>query len=401
MPDNLRRHRFNFTILMNYRYKIARLYLGVIIGSFLLSCRAGKISGENKTASIRELRFINEYIIPHNVQFKNTTIGGLSGIDFDKENKLFYIISDDWSMTNAARFYTAHIFLNEKGIDTVQFVDVVSFLQPDGNVYPGAKENPYRTPDPESIRYNPLNKTLVWTTEGERFIMKDSIVLQDPAVRTITKEGKQLDSFPLPPQAHMYMDERGLRRNGVFEGLSFADDYNNLYINIEEPIYEDGQRAATGDTTAWIRLFKYDVRSKMLTGEYAYQVDPVVRAPLPSNGFKINGVSEILEISKNKLLFVERSYSVGRTDCNIRVYLGDVSKASDITGVNSLMGAKFNPIKKQLLLNMDSLGMYIGNIEGVSFGPQLPNGHRTLIFVADNNFRATEKTQFLLFELID
>ncbi len=60
----------------------------------------------------------------------------------------------------------------------------------------------------------------------------------------------------------------------------------------------------------------------------------------------------------------------------------------------------FASIKKTLLLNMDLLGMYIGNIEGVSFGPLLPNGNRTLIFVADNNFRATEKTQFLLFEII-
>ena len=48
---------------------------------------------------------------------------------------------------------------------------------------------------------------------------------------------------------------------------------------------------------------------------------------------------------------------------------------------------------------MDNLGIYIGNVEGVTFGPLLPNGNRTLIFVVDNNFRATEKTQFLLFEI--
>ena len=127
----------------------------------------------------------------------------------------------------------------------------------------------------------------------------------------------------------------------------------------------------------------------------------MVRAPVPSNGFKINGVSDILEISKNKLLFVERSYSLGRTDCNIRVYIGNVLKASNIISVSSLKQLKgFIPINKTLLFNMDDLGMYIGNIEGVSFGPLLSNGHRTLIFVADNNFRATEKTQFLLFEII-
>ena len=48
---------------------------------------------------------------------------------------------------------------------------------------------------------------------------------------------------------------------------------------------------------------------------------------------------------------------------------------------------------------MDSLGFYIDNIEGVTFGPTLPNGNKTLIFVSDNNFLPIEKTQFLLFEI--
>jgi len=82
------------------------------------------------------------------------------------------------------------------------------------------------------------------------------------------------------------------------------------------------------------------------------------------------------------------------------VYIADLFDATNIAGLASFKDAKFNPTKKKLLFNMDTLGMYISNIEGVSFGPQLPNGNETLIFVADNNFKATEKTQFLLFEII-
>lgn len=381
-------------------YNFCKTLSCIIIIAFLVSCHTGKkASGEN--VSIKKLHFLGEYILPYNQTFKNTTIGGLSGIDYDKENNVYYLISDDWSQINPARFYTAHVFFSEKGIDSVQFINVTYFLQPDGTLYPGTKQNPYQTPDPEAIRYNPLNKNLVWTSEGERLITKDSLVLEDPAIRIISKEGKYIDSFPLAEQTHMYATEKGLRRNGVFEGLSFADGYKNLYVSIEEPIYEDGPRAATGDSSAWIRVLKYEVNKKTLVGEYFYQVDPVVRMPVPANGHKINGVSDILEINRNKLLFVERSYSLGRTDCNIRVYIGNVLKASNIISVSSLKQLKgFIPINKTLLFNMDDLGMYIGNIEGVSFGPSLSNGHRTLIFVADNNFRATEKTQFLLFEII-
>ena len=122
---------------------------------------------------------------------------------------------------------------------------------------------------------------------------------------------------------------------------------------------------------------------------------------MPANVFKINGVSDILEVGRNQLLFVERSFSSGYEGCNIRVYVGDVAKATNIAPIPSLKDFKaLQPAKKKLLFNMDSLGMYIGNVEGVSFGPLLPNGNRTLIFVADNNFRVTEKTQFLLFEIM-
>jgi len=36
----------------------------------------------------------------------------------------------------------------------------------------------------------------------------------------------------------------------------------------------------------------------------------------------------------------------------------------------------------------------------VTFGPDLPNGHKSLLFVADNNFSPLEKMQLLLFEII-
>ena len=78
----------------------------------------------------------------------------------------------------------------------------------------------------------------------------------------------------------------------------------------------------------------------------------------------------------------------------------DVSEASDISQIQSLREqAPKHAATKKLLLNMDNLGIYIDNIEGVTFGPDLPNGHKTLIFVSDNNFDKAQKTQLLLFEV--
>jgi hypothetical protein len=43
---------------------------------------------------------------------------------------------------------------------------------------------------------------------------------------------------------------------------------------------------------------------------------------------------------------------------------------------------------------------YVDNIEGISWGPKLANGHRSLILVSDNNFNPDQRTQFLAFEVM-
>jgi hypothetical protein len=85
----------------------------------------------------------------------------------------------------------------------------------------------------------------------------------------------------------------------------------------------------------------------------------------------------------------------------VKLFIADLSGADDISKIALRGNQAFVPAKKSLLLNMDDLGIYIDNIEGVTFGPLLPNGHKTLLFIADNNFSALEKAQVLLFEITE
>jgi len=55
------------------------------------------------------------------------------------------------------------------------------------------------------------------------------------------------------------------------------------------------------------------------------------------------------------------------------------------------------PVEKTLLLNLDSLGIPLDNVEGMTFGPDLADGRRSLVLVSDNNFAPAQFTQFLLF----
>jgi hypothetical protein len=101
------------------------------------------------------------------------------------------------------------------------------------------------------------------------------------------------------------------------------------------------------------------------------------------------------------VLVVERSYSTGRSSNTIKVFVADLSHAKNTKRIKSFSKrAPTKPITKQLVCNMDDLGIYIDNVEGVTLGPNLPNGNRSLIFVTDNNFLPTQKTQFLLFEIL-
>ena len=251
------------------------------------------------------------------------------------------------------------------------------------------------------MRYNPVTGQMIWTSEGERIIRGKDTVLGNPAITLISPQGNYIDSFHLPANLLMRITEKGPRQNGVLEGMSFANGYKTLYVNVEEPLYEDGPRAGIADNNAWIRIYRFSVATKKSVAQYAYKLDPVAYPPTPPGAFIVNGVPDILSIGNNQLLVVERSFSTGRLPCTIKIFLTDMNGATDISGTLSLKEAPATkPLSKKLLLNMDDLGIYVDNIEGITFGPNLSNGHRTLSLVADNNFVAVERTQFFLFEII-
>lgn len=373
------------------------LVLPLLAGIF--SCSSTRKAGTD-TGSIGRLKFIGEYIVPYNFPFNGTVTGGLSGIDYDAATGEYFLICDDRSALNPARFYTARLYFSDKSFDSVKFTAVTTLLQANGQPYPDTKTNPRLTPDPEAMRYNAKKQLLVWSSEGERIITEKDTILTNPGIYEISIKGQYIDSFALPLQFRMQATDNGPRRNGVFEGLGFTPGYKHLYVSLEEPRYEDGPRAEPGQG-AYTRILKFDNHTRQPVAQYAYKLEPVAHPAIPENAFKVNGISDIMVLGDDKLLTIERSFSTGVKDCTIKVFITDLHNATDISSINSLQtDTRFKPAAKTLLLDFVSLGKYIDNIEGVTFGPVLPNGHRSLVFVADNNFSEKEENQFFLFEII-
>lgn len=373
-----------------------RKFILALLPLAVVSC-----SSVQSTVSINPnptFKYINTIEVPFNQEFKNTVVGGLSSIDYDKKNDLYYLICDDRAVYNDARFYTAKIKIAADSLHTTTFQDVVSLKDKAGNKYANWEKYPNSSIDPEEMRYNDKTKSVVWSSEGARVVAKDFAVIQNPSLQNASLQGKFISEFNLPANLNMQKEEKGPRSNGVLEGITFNKDFSTLYTNVEEPLYEDDNQATT-TKGGMIRLFEFDTKSNTNTAQYGYLLDPIAIEPNPHTGFAVNGISSIQYFDHNKLLVVERSYSVGKQACTIKIYLCDFTEATNVKDVDSLQNQGVKLATKKLVLNMDNLGIFTDNIEGITFGPKLANGKQSILFVSDNNFSDKQKTQVLLFEI--
>lgn len=373
-----------------------KLLIGLFSISLLFSC--SNIKQATQTNLSPSLKFINSIEIPYNQNFKKTKIGGLSGIDYDKKQDIYYLISDERSQVNPSRFYTAKIHLKNDELQAIDFQETNTLKNQEGKIFGNWLSSPETSADPEDIRYNPKKKSLIWSSEGARVLSTDKNVLQNPSISFMDLKGNYQNQVTLPSNLEMQKEEKGPRNNGTLEGITFDKNYKNIYTVVEEPLYDDGDKA-TVEKGALIRFYKFNVKTKKNTAQYTYQLEAIAKAPNPKDGFAVNGVSAIQYYSEEQLLVVERSYSVGTQACTVKVFLCDLSKATDVKDIASLQNQSIEVASKKLILNMDDLGIFIDNIEGVTFGPKLSNGKQSLLFVSDDNFSDKQKTQILLFEV--
>jgi hypothetical protein len=346
------------------------------------------------------LRLIGQVIVPSRFDLQGTTVGGLSSLAYRPDTHTYFLMGDDPSNLQAARFYEAGMVFNESQFPAVNFTRVVTLKRADGTPFPNAPTDRNGTVDPEGLAYNPASGNLYWSSEGERTPTTNPPVLVQPFIREMTPNGDHVAEFALPDLLRMKATDNGPRRNGVFEALTLSADGKQLYASLEEPLHEDGPRA-DANAGGVVRILKFDLASRTLVAQYAYPIDKVHAAPNPADQFSLNGVVEILPLADDKLLVMERSFAYGATpDFAVKLYEADLSGATDVSNLPALAGATYTPATKKRVLDVGSTGVSrVDNLEGMTFGPALPNGKRSLVLVSDNNFNPLQLTQFLAFEV--
>ena len=368
-------------------------------GAFLLGGCAPMRATRTVPDTVSHLRLIGEQRLPWRQTFEGTMVGGLSGIDYDARRGDWVLITDDRSEHNPARFYRATLRYDDKAFTSIALTAVTTLRQPDGSNYPSSKQpatGPGVVPDLEAVRVDPRDGSIWYSSEG------DVVRGLDPFVRHAAADGGFAFALPLPPLFTVDRAKRfGPRDNQSFEGLSFAPDGNTLWVALEGPLYQDGP--APDASRGAVNRITHFARDGKVLGQFAYPLGALPAAPGKGKNAD-NGISELLAIGPTRLLALERAgiqNDAGAYHTYVRLYEVDTAAATDIQSLPTLAGAQYRPASKRLVLDVNAIGLpKVDNLEGMAFGPLLPNGHASLVLISDDNFSATQVTQVLVFEVI-
>ena len=368
-----------------------RFFAAALASLVLAACgHQPAFEAESSWPSAR-LRLLGTEIIPHGMQFVGSPVGGLSGLDYDAARGVFYALSDDRSDYSAARFYTLRWPIAAGSVGAVKIEALQTLKTPSGQDYPRlAKQtvlNP-DVPDPEGLRFDASTQSLLWTSEGNR------ARLMPPLLRQMALDGSHQRSFSLPANlTQMQLKGRGPRNNLALEGVAISPDGATVWAAMESSLMQDGK---LGRAPGPVRITQWQKSSGALLRQLAYQPE----AEGLQGVFGENGVSDILSWDTRYLLVLERAFNPW-TGMKLRLFLADTHSGSNVLDVAALQAGAYQPMRKKLLLDFaDSSLRPLDNIEGMSWGPLLANGKRTLVFVTDNNFSRLQLTQLSAFEVI-
>ncbi|WP_405606091.1 esterase-like activity of phytase family protein [Polaribacter sp. Asnod1-A03] len=352
-------------------------FVALIISSFL-SC---------KTTKQVQLNFLDEYVLSDSLTFNNSVVGGLSGIDF--ANNQYYFVVDD---AKNPRVLSGEINVSDNQIKGINFKNRILLNDSTNQFY---KENVL---DLESIFVDEKTGAINLTSEGSINYKKM------PSVFNIDENGMFLESFQLPENLS---NLKTIKHNAVLEGSSKSFDNKGFWVAMEGVLTVDGEEPTFTKKSSPIRITHFDNKSKKATKQFAYQLEHITK---PAKGnINLNGVTAILEYQKNHFFIIERTYQNGYGAYGniIRVFEVSVDEeATNILNIDSLKSTKFKPLKKRLVFNFEDvkdklIEGIIDNIEGITFGPKLPNGNQSLILISDDNFQLYGKqlSQFILLEI--
>lgn len=371
---------------------IATLLAG-ICSLWLTSCAIPQVSAEDRLFLNLSLEYLGRYELPQQ-DFEGTPVGGLSAITYDVQRDRFYALSDDRGNLAPPRFYALKLEVPTEptaDLGSVTIEQVTLLKDEAGNLYPANQL------DPEGMGLSPRQSLLI-VSEGD--------AADVPRLDEYDLASGQLKTrFRIPERYLPSEDEaetKGVQNNLSFESLTinavpgstaWVEPFR-LFMATEGPLQQDlDDDIAIAPKNRFLHYLIGQDQSTLIS-EHLYPLD------IGPTGTLLTGLSELLTLDQGgHFLALERS--LGFKGFDIRLYQLSTGGATDISTVESLKGdvSTIQPIQKRLLLNLASADLPLDNFEGMTLGPDLSGGDRSLILISDNNFEAQLPTQILVFRL--
>ncbi len=191
-----------------------------LLGFLTTACAPSEArTAEARTFLNLSLDFLGAYQLPK-LKYKDTPVGGLSALTYDRQRDRFYALSDDRSQFAPARFYTLKLNLKpsdtgEIALENVDIENVTFLTDENGATYPKGSL------DPEGITLSP---------KGTVFISSEGIPSQGIAtfIQEFDRETGRLQQSLLIPERYFpnnnpkqEQQPQGIQDNLGFESLTF------------------------------------------------------------------------------------------------------------------------------------------------------------------------------------
>lgn len=336
-------------------------------------------------------------------------IGGFSAIEYDTRRNRYLVLPDrgpaDGAREYHCRFHEFEIQITPGASQPVSVELLATHMLTDetGRAFVGLAAAIDREHPELSLRFDP---------EGIRVGLDGAVYICDeygPHLFAFSSDGRLQRRLSVPEHLRVKhpadsQDEEhaknrlGRQTNRGFEGLAISSDGRRLYAMLQGPLLQDHPYDDHGDRLGLnCRLVEFDLTTGR-TRELVYVLD---RAS--------HGISEVLMLDEHRILVLERDSKAGVEAKSKRLYEADFSRASDVSSVESLPATTLpegvRPMSKRLFLDLldERFGLtgdaMPAKVEGITFGPDLPDGRRLLIVCSDNDFKGSEPSRVYAFAI--
>jgi hypothetical protein len=324
-----------------------------------------------------------------------------SAIDYTGKNDLYIGVNDRGPFDGKSAFQDRyHLFkiAIKPGAPTpviVECVKTVLLTNESGQNLIGTTSAFDATNSDKGLRYDP---------EGLRILPDGNLLISDeygPFIHIFSPDGKRIKSLAIPEnfkittpdpdkKTETKLNKKGRATNKGLEGLALNPAATKAYAILQAPLIQDNPKSGK-----FVRMLEID----LVTG--ATRQLAVQR---PSKDVEYN---EVLAMDDHRFLLIERDDTAGLQAKYKKIVQIDITGASDVSAIDSLDNTTlpdgFKPVATRPFLDLLDPAYGLRNdkfpekIEGLTFGPNLPDGRRTLLVSSDNDMDPSEPTFIWVF----